>query len=70
MSPNCPHVASGLPLCHNTLVNVTSKLECMQKIGITQGLNETLHYHRQDDIKNKAVRLILLYNKSMETVQV
>ena len=40
----------------------------MQKIGIPEGQKKTLHYYRQVDVINEAVRLILLHNENVETV--
>ena len=37
-------------------------------IGILQELRETTCYYRQVDVTNEDIQLILLYNKSTETV--
>ena len=48
--------------------NTVGKFESMQKIEILQGLKKVLHYYKQVNVINEAVRIILLYNKSVATV--
>ena len=41
-----------------------------KKMEILQGLGKTLCYYIQADNTNKAAKIILLYNKIVETVRV